>query len=78
MVDGADGSEAGLVRLRMRNYFYETNLLFLFNPSVVEGYSDSYVLNSKGERTKRYTPPLRVSGIRDEIKDFLRTQVAGF
>lgn len=70
--------ENGIVKIRNKSLLYESIFTFVFDPTVVEGYSESYVLNHLGNRSKRYTPPPRVSALRKEIVRNLESQIAGY
>lgn len=68
----------GFVVIRNRTSFYDSIFTFVFNPALVEGFSESYVLNQRGVRSKRYTPPVRVDRLRRDIVRNLEQQIAGF
>jgi len=68
----------GFVVIRNRTSFYDSIFTLVFNPSLVEGFSESYVLNHSGNRSKRYTPPVRVDRLRKDIVKNLEQQIAGY
>lgn len=72
----ADG--AGMVEIRKKTPFAETNFTFLFRPDLIEGFSNSFTLDVTGKRTRRYTPPIRIDSIRDAIRENLEVGMAGY
>lgn len=74
---GTDGDN-GLIQIRKRTVFAESNFTFLFQPTVIDGYSNSYTVDVTGKPTRRYTPPVRIDRVRDQIKANLQGEMAGF
>jgi len=74
--DFVDGE--GMVSIYRKTVFAETTFTFLFGPGNFSGYSDSYTLDATGKRTRRYTPPARISSIRDSIRENLTNELAGY
>jgi hypothetical protein len=77
-VDVGNEGESGLVQLRKSNVFAEANFTFLFQPVVVDGYSNSFTTDITGKPTRRYTPPLWIDGLRESIKKHLEKSLAGY
>ncbi len=70
--------ESGFIQMQKKNVFAEAYFTFLFGPTVVNGYSNSYSVDITGKPTRRYTPPLWMDRIRDRIKTNLENEMAGF
>ncbi|MGE9291230.1 MAG: hypothetical protein ACQKBT_09585 [Puniceicoccales bacterium] len=74
---GTDG-ESGLVQLRKKGVFNDSNFSFLFQPTVIDGYSNSYTVDVTGKPTRRYTPPINIDRIRKSIRANLEKEMAGY
>jgi len=77
LANGEEG-KSGLVQLQKKTLFADTVITFLFQPTVVDGFSDSYTIDVTGKRTGRYTPPLRIDTIRAAVKKNLERAMAGY
>jgi len=77
-VDTGTEGESGMIQLRKKNLFSEANFTFLFQPIVIDGYSNSYSTDVTGKPTKRYTPPMWINRLRASIKENLEKSMAGY
>ncbi|MEM0965548.1 MAG: hypothetical protein AAGJ81_05310 [Verrucomicrobiota bacterium] len=77
LANGMEG-ESGVVQVHKKTVFADTVFTFLFQPTTIDGYSDSYSLDAVGTPTKRYTPPSRIDSIRKQIKENLMGLMAGY
>ena len=74
---GQDG-DSGVIQLSKKSIFSESNFTFLYQPTTIDGYSNSYTVDVTGKPTRRYTPPINIDKIRKQIKINLEKEMAGF
>lgn len=68
----------GKIRLSRTDALYEMNLHVEFDQAGLEAFSESYILNRRGERVRRYNPRTTIRGLRSAIADQLKHQAFGY
>ncbi len=68
----------GLIRLTRRDVFYDLNLTLEYDAHGIDAFSESYIINRRGEQVRRYNPRTTLSRLRREIAENLRVAAQGF
>ena len=77
-IDAGTEGDSGMIQVKKTSVFAESIFTFLFQQTVIDGYSNSYSVDVTGKPTKRYTPPVRIDKIRKRIKENLQREMAGY